>query len=104
MFEKIGTLAAVIAFVILLNFEFRAVKEFEKTHFGWYCFLSFDINRQSQKNSEGYFDREFSNIFISSEQIDEIRNQITDILEREDETNETESADNTDFNDPASEF
>lgn len=86
-------------FLILLNFEFRAVREFERTHYGWYCYLSFDFNRKS-KQKESMFYREFQNIFISSEQIDEIRDQITDILEREDENDASDSyvdPDNTDF-------
>ena len=104
MFRKAVSLMAGTAFAILLNFEFRAVREFEKNHFGWYCFLSFDLNQYQGKNSKGYFDREFQNIFINSEQIDEIRNQITDILEREDEIDETENINNSDPNDSAAQF
>jgi hypothetical protein len=90
--NKVAFLLTVILAVIL-NFEFRTVRELNRTHFGWYCFLSIDLNRPSEKRSGGYFDKEFSNVFINSEQIDEIRNQITDILEREDENYESDSED-----------
>lgn len=101
MLEKTFSICGALIFVVLLNFEFRAVRELERTHLGIYCFLSFDINRQSFKDSPGYFDNEFSNIFINSEQIEEIRDYITDILEREDETDETENIDDLNFTDPS---
>jgi hypothetical protein len=101
MLEKVFYICGTLLLVLILNFEFRAVRELERTHFGIYCFLSFDINRQSFKDSPGYFDTEFSSIFISSEQIEEIRDQITDMLEREDESNETESTDSFSFTDPS---
>jgi|GEM_PF-4359253 len=104
MLKKIFSGCGALIIVLMLNFEFRAVRELERTHFGIYCFLSFDINKQSFKGSPGYFDREFRNIFISSEQIEEIRNQITDLLEREDESNETKNIDDLNFTDPSTDF
>lgn len=101
MLEKKISICGALIFVVLLNFEFRAVRELEKTHFGIYCFLSFNINKSLIKGSPGYFDRDFRNIFISSEQIEEIRDYITDMLEREDEPYETENIDDLNFADPS---
>jgi len=102
--EKVFSICGALILVVLLNFEFRAVRELERTHYGIYCFLSFDINRQTFKSTPGYFDREFQNVFISSEQIEEIRDQITDMLEREDESNEPENTDDLNFTDPSADF
>lgn len=99
MLETKHTFLLIAVLAVMLNFEFRAVNELDKTHFGWYCFLSIDMNRTSEKKFSGYYDKKFSNIFISSEQIDEIRNQITDILEREDEDYENNSEDTADSSD-----
>jgi len=98
MTKKIVRILSLTVFIVLLNFEFRLVREMERTHYGWYCFLSFNVNKQTTLKPGGYFDREFKNVFISSEKIEEIRDQVSDILEREDDdetnSNTVDPADN----------
>lgn len=92
-------LTVLVIFVFMLNFEFKAVKELDRTHFGWYCYISINLNQPSGHKFKGAFDQEFQNIFINSQHIDEIRDQITDILEREDQNYEIQnnfSSDNSD--------
>jgi len=87
---------------IIFSTEMRITKELEHYHYGWFCHLSFDSGRmESSKNRIPYLqDEKFENIFISSEEMDEIRDQINYMLEEEEEENETviDPADEIDIN------
>ena len=84
-------IAQSIIVVIFLNFEFRVTRELKTTHMGLYCFLSFNLNtRENQDVNSDSFDKDFTNIFISLEQVREIRNLIDNILEEEEEFYESD--------------
>ncbi|HNW82807.1 MAG TPA: hypothetical protein PKG52_07950 [bacterium] len=91
---------------LFLGFEFRVVREFENLHYGWYC--SFSINEGpalKTERSQYYYNEQFENIFLNSEEMDEIKNQINYLLETEDEQNgqtpEQYPEENTSFDSPA---
>jgi hypothetical protein len=70
--------------------EMRVVKELERYHYGWFCLFSLDFGQESvEKGKDHRHFEKFENIFISSVQMDEIRDQINYLLEDEDEEDET---------------
>lgn len=73
----------------LLGFEFKVVREFEDMHYGWYCSISIHEGDGLKISKDRYFySEQFENIFLSSEEMDEIKNRINYLLETEDEENE----------------
>ncbi|MGI6393325.1 MAG: hypothetical protein ACOX2F_01110 [bacterium] len=90
----------------MLSSEMRVTREFERYHFGWFCHLSVNFNKpeSSKAKSPLLHGEKFGNVFISSEEMDEIRNQINYMLEAEDEENETtiDPSEEADFEDAAS--
>lgn len=74
---------------LFFGFEFRAVKEFENFHYGWYCSLTMDVGEKTEAPfPKNLYDEKFENVFLSSMEIDEIRDQVDDLLETEDEEDE----------------
>lgn len=58
-------------------------------HYGWFCFLTLDtFSKETAKTSRTAHFKSFENIFITSEEMDEIRNRINYLLEEEDDGNE----------------
>jgi hypothetical protein len=80
----------------------RITKELGNYHYGWFCHFSFNFNHVNSSNVENPYlrDEKFENIFISSEEMDEIKDQINYMLEEEEEENETviDPADEIDIN------
>ena len=87
----------------MFSTEMRITKELGNYHYGWFCLFSFDFgdHQSSGKKSFQKDYAEFENIFISSQEMDEIRDQINYMLEEEDEENETviDPADEIDIGD-----
>lgn len=73
-----------------MSIEMNIVKEMDNYHYGWFCQLSVDFGgTKNTPRSDYYRFEKFENIFLSSEEMDEIRNQINYLLEEEEEENET---------------
>lgn len=90
------TVFFIIGFRVFFSFEIRAVREFENFHYGWYCSLSVDAgNNLKSSVPQNFYNEQFENVFLTSEEIDEIRNEINDLLYMEDEPDE--KTQNTDF-------
>lgn len=82
-------LPAFSALSFFIGLEFRMVREFDDIHYGWYCSISIHENENPGKKPDGLlYTGEFENIFLSSEEMDEIKNRINYLLESEDEENE----------------
>ncbi|HRZ80274.1 MAG TPA: hypothetical protein P5044_09720 [bacterium] len=90
MIERIRIiLPAFAALGVFIGFEFRVVREFDDIHYGWYCSISINAGQNHGKKPDGLlYSEEFGNIFLSSEEMDEIKNRINYLLESEDEENE----------------
>lgn len=77
-----------VCFCLKLSFsiEMRFVKEMDNFHYGVYGLFSLDFGSVKKTQEKLYiFKEDFENIFLSSEEMDEIRNQINYMLEEEDE-------------------
>lgn len=88
---------------IMFSAEMRITKELGNYHYGWFCLFSFDFGHSESSNIQKPWlqDEKFENVFISSQEMDEIRDQINYMLEEEDEENETviDPADEIDIGD-----
>jgi hypothetical protein len=75
----------------MFSTEMRITKELENYHYGWFCLFSFDFGHSESSNIKKPWlqDEKFENIFMSSQEMDEIRDQINYMLEEEDDENET---------------
>ncbi|HPA55977.1 MAG TPA: hypothetical protein PLX56_04500 [bacterium] len=75
----------------MFSTEMRITKELGNYHYGWFCLFSFDFGHPDGSNirTPRLQEEQFENIFISSEEMDEIRDQINYMLEEEEEENET---------------
>ena len=64
-------------------------READTFHYGWFCNLAVDFNKSKESAAKNaFFVPKFSSSVISSNEINEIRNQINYMLEAEDDADE----------------
>ena len=78
-----------IGFNIMLEAEMHLTREAGRFHYGWFCNLAVDFNKSEESVAKkAFFIPEFSSAVISSNEINEIRNNINYMLEAEDDADE----------------
>ena len=89
MMSSFAFISVLTGLNLFVGFEFRVIREFEDFHYGWYLSLSIRDGADLKNLKDQYFYTEESeNIFLSSSEMDEIKNQINYLLESEDEADE----------------
>ena len=97
MFAVIEIIRFFVGFNIVLEAEMRVTKEADRFHYGWFCNLAVDFNKSKENPApKSFFASEFGSSVLSSNEINEIRNNINYMLEAEDDADEEFFSDFTD--------